>query len=261
MSDHTPRDTLLAKIALLAQRGNRQPIGAPPSLEELAMLYDDQLDFNRKQEVISHINNDPTLLKQWTDLVDVMGEQVTEKQSIAKPAFFAWLSHWKILTAGMATASFAMFMVLQQPQDTSLTPGIDTQPSTASQDVIVGNKKTNFTSPDKRAIAAGIVAAQQARNIIPSEALTRIIADVEASSLEATLYQTYYSLGQQLDAASLQCKSQQLSSAQVKTITQTIAQLSTISFIPIAESLKSITTDTDTETTCKKIQTFIESGI
>ena len=69
-------DQLLARLALLAEQHTPTdpPLGDRPSPEELALFYDNQLDFNRKQQVIAHLNADPTLRQQWLGLVDIMSD-------------------------------------------------------------------------------------------------------------------------------------------------------------------------------------------
>jgi len=64
----------LAKLALLAQKGTNRAEGPVPTDEELAMLYDNRLDFSRKQQIMSHINANPDLMQQWISLLEILNE-------------------------------------------------------------------------------------------------------------------------------------------------------------------------------------------
>ena len=47
-----------------------EPQGGAPSDEELALLLDDRLDFSRRREVLSHLNNDAQLYARWLQLAE-----------------------------------------------------------------------------------------------------------------------------------------------------------------------------------------------
>lgn len=267
MSDPTPKETLLGKLALLAHQGKQPPLGEKPSPEELAMLYDDQLDFNRKQEVMSHLNADPILFKQWMDLVDVMGESETAQQraTTTQPksvGLLSWMFGWKGFVSGMATAGFAALIILQLPLDKGLTPSIEQPTQVASQDSKDNTASKVFISPDKRAIAAGIdnaLAAQEGIRLLEKLDISMAV-NQQGSALEPPLYQQYYQLGELVIEWEQHCY-QGIHPSQefLKQANTTIEQLSANSFIPLHETIIGLTQTPTLERACKLLQQFLLS--
>ena len=279
-------ELLLAKMALLAQYGTTTPEGEKPSDEELAMLIDDQLDFTRKQQVFSHINANQTLMTQWLNLVDIMSADTTNilnnaeenaKTKNSKAPFFTrlgkWLKSWQGISTGLATSCAVALVILMQPS-LELTPQIATQPQVANSDT---NKKTpnkqpitapQFISPDKRAIAAGLLTIVNPSNVhLFTEFNLSNSVEQNGSSLTPSLYQQYFELGQLLAQQHLHCKAEprppKLQSKQLTKITELTNAIAEHSFIPLDKDLAAISTMNNskakpsTEQLCQQVENFL----
>ncbi len=122
------RQRLLARLMMLAQHGRSQPSGLLPTSEELAMLFDEQLDYQRKQQVISHINHNEQLMQQWTELVSILTIDNTADHAINNSLaadkktnnrfsqFLNKLVSWQRITGGLVTASLVAFFSICNPR-------------------------------------------------------------------------------------------------------------------------------------------------
>lgn len=275
MSQPTPKETLLGKVALLAHKDKQPVIGDVPSLEELAMLFDNQLDFNRKQEVMSHINADPLLCEQFMNLVDVMCDHTTADQHVTKSQnnsftqLLSWLFSWKGLTGSVASASLVAIVVLQFSPTSPLTPLIE-QPSyeanqeTSNQESKNGTQTASFISPDKRAIAAGMVKAlnsnsQQKQKNQKQLDLT-IAINQQGSALKPQVYQQYFKLGELLIEWDLLCYQNPKGETDlVEKLALTIEKISAESFIPVHKSIVKLSQNKHPELACNLLKQFLLS--
>lgn len=266
MNKPTPKETVLGKIALLAHKNKQSAFGETPSLEEFAMLYDNQLDFNRKQEVMSHINADPLLFEQYIGLVEVMCDNATPKEHATanQDSYFtqllSWLFSWKGLTGSVASASLAIIIVLQFSPDPPLIPSIEQPNHKASQIRNNDTKTITFISPDKRAIAAGIANASN-DNIQQLKQLDLSIAiNQQGSALEANIYQQYFQLGELLAKWEQLCRQDKgANSVFTQQFSLTINQISTESFIPVHQNLVKLSQAKQSEQACELLQQFLLS--
>jgi len=271
MNKPISEETLLGKIALLAHKNKQSAFGETPSLEELAMLYDNQLDFNRKQEVLSHINSDPLLFEQFMNLVDVMYDNTTANQHVAESKnssftqLLSWLFSWKGLTGSVASASLVVIIVLQFSPTSPLTPLIE-QPSYEANHEASNNGSKNgtqtasFISPDKRAIAAGIANASN-DNVQQLKQLDLSIAiNQQGSALEANIYQQYFQLGELLAEWEQLCRQDKgANTVFIQQFSLTINQISTESFIPVHQNLVKLSQAKQPEQACDLLQQFLLS--
>ena len=270
MNEPTPKKNLLGKIALLAHKGKQFPTGGKPSAEELAMLYDDQLGFQRKQEVMSHLNADPVLFEQWMGLVDVMAEAPVEQPVISSKNFStklaSWLFGWKSLAGGMAAAGFAALLILQQTTDNGLSPSIEQPNQVASQDTKGNIPVKGFVSPGKRAIAAGIgnaldkqEAKQEDSRLLEKLDLSMMV-DQQGSALKAPLYQQYFRLGELIVEWEQLCHQKTPPTQEfLQQANHAIEQLAADSFMPLPEAIIDLTQTPSTEQACERLQQFLLS--
>ncbi|MGX5174003.1 hypothetical protein ACUR5C_08280 [Aliikangiella sp. IMCC44653] len=273
LTSSTDEGLLLSKIALLAQTGKSTAQGNKPTDEELAMLFDDQLDFERKQQVISHINADQNLMQQWIGLVEILGgesEAIEKKQSLLAQVF-NWLSSWQGLTSGLVTASLvAVIFMMQTPSE--LSPGIDSSPQVADKGSIDNKDKSDnksniqFVSPDKRAISAGI------SDYIKTHKTNRFnhinldsAIDMEGSSLEPELHQKYFQLGYLIAEQWVDCKvdSEQviIDKNRLNQMTELVTLISNESFIPLDKSLAGIDSKQSARQLCNRVTDFLMSDL
>jgi hypothetical protein len=278
-SSNDDNNLLLSKIALLAQNGNSTIHGEKPSDEDLAMLFDDRLDFNRKQQVISHLNADPLLMQQWINLVEILGSEaleseflisenvkVKEKQRFLTP-LLNWFSSWQGVTGGLVAASLVVVVFLMQ-YPSPLTPNIDHQPQVATgtqtKQTDKNGIKNQFISPDKRAISAGIMAYLTAHNIehFTGINLSHAIGQ-NGSSLAPTLYQHYFALGQIIAEQGVACmiktKHLVIDKKQLAKMVQLIKKIKQTSFMPLPKSLANINEQQNLKQLCGQLNHFLSS--
>lgn len=105
-------DRLKAHMALLASHGEIPVMGERPDDEEIALLYENKLDFNRRQEVFSHINRDPELYRQWITLIESQELLLNDNQQ-STPDTLSRLKQWfptPWLPAAVATSVIALVL-------------------------------------------------------------------------------------------------------------------------------------------------------
>lgn len=127
MVDPHPEPELrrLAHRLLLSQEGRGLPDSSPPTLEELLLLSDDRLDFDRRQQVYAWLNRDPALLRDWIAQVETrQATGVPDAPHSRAPwlRWTAWLSPGYGLGGGLAVAGLVMIMIGFSPD--SLRPGL-----------------------------------------------------------------------------------------------------------------------------------------
>lgn len=257
------RDHLLAKLALLAHAGKHKPKGDKPSDEELAMLIDDQLDFKRKEEVISHINADQALLEQWLQLVDIIAiEEKSSEKSDEKVSWLSWMTQWQALAGSIAVAGIASVLIFNSSFN-EISPGIETQPEVATTQSKGQPKAKQFISPDKRAIAAGVKnSLSQSKVKLSYHINLNNAVDQQGTSLTPELYKTYFNLGQTIIKIAIQCQVKQpINSDLLNKLTELNTQLKHDSFIPMTQSLSGITSKTTSKDTCIKINQYLTSEL
>lgn len=258
----TPHDQVLVKLALLAHTGKHKAKGDKPTSEELAMLIDGQLDYKRKEEVMSHINADPALFSQWTQLVDIVN--IENKQTVKfkeKTRWLAWLTNWQTLAGSVAVAGIATVLIMHSP--TEFSPNIDSQPQVATTQAKGQTNTAQFVSPDKRAIMAGIKnSLKQKKAELGFKLNLTNAVDEQGSSLTPELYQNYYQLGQTITEMALQCKENQVTSPiLLNTLRKLNDTLKRDSYIPLKESLADISRETEKKQRCLKINDFLQSEL
>jgi hypothetical protein len=279
---------LLAKIALLAQHGTNKPEGEKPSDEELAMLIDNQLDFTRKQQIYSHINATPHLMKQWLELVEIMATETAHVKENLNEAvnessktngqvkhplltqLSQWLKSWQGLTATLATSCAVALVVIMQPS-LEISPLIATQPHVANSDTL--KKKTaptsQFIGPEKRAISAGILNVVKPNNAKLFSGINLInTIDQQGSSLAPKLYQQYVELGQLLAQQHIKCNIDSGSDSEspilpIQALTEikdVVNAITEQSFIPLHKSLADmagIKNKLSAEQLCQRVENFL----
>ncbi len=261
-----PHNRFKAKLVSLAEQGQHKVKGVAPSEEELAMLFDGQLDFKRKDEVMSHINTNPVLLKQWLQLVDIAATEETNTEKVKQTAgLFLWFTHWQRIVSGMAVAGIATVLILNQTQN-GLSPEVDTQTPVAAQQTKGGqpnNQTTHFISPDTRAIAAGVQSALNKSTIkLPYTLNLESAMDAKGSALVESLYIGYFQLGQTSAKIALHCQANQpIPAAHLKTFASIKSMLKTNSFISLSEPLKRINIEAEPSVLCAQIKTFLVSTL
>ena len=259
-----PQHYLLAKLALLAHRGKQPPQGTPPTDEELAQLYDNQLSFQRRQQVMSHINNNPQLFKQWIALVDVLTPKKSTQQNnqahTFKHLFQTLQQHWQGLLSGAAVTSIILMVILLQPS-ANLTPSVNTAPSVANIKPNTAIKTASFISPDKRAILAGIKSNNAHKSILPKLNYNNAIGQ-QGSALKPALYQQYYTLGQLLAELTQQCQNNQAITADTwAKFIKTTHLIKQQSFIPLPKALNNLPRNKPAPQHCQLIQQLLLSGL
>lgn len=271
MTDDTniykPQHRLAAKLVSLAEQGNHKAQGPAPNDEELALLFDDQLDFKRKNEVISHLNTNPALREQWLQLVEVasMNTRAQTSPSIAKSGWLAWLANlrpaWPRLVAGMAVAGIAAVMIITQTQQ-GIAPQQDSADSVADGKNTPANTGPAFVSPDKRAMAAGILATlNTSTDSLPYKLNLNHAVDTEGSALKADLYQDYVAFGAALTELAIQCHPQPaIDQNKLKKWLQLRDTLNTTSFLKINSNLMTLTTDSPATQVCPVLDSFLQSN-
>jgi len=260
-NDNNPRHHLLAKLALLAHRGKKAPQGDIPTDEDLALLYDNQLDFKRRQQVMSHINSNPELFKQWIALVDLLAQENNTHTSTASNRADSLINqlqnHWQALVGTLAVAGLATLVVLLQP-DSSLIPNIDNSPSVATTESTTNIEVAPFISPDTRAMLAGIQSKATDNTLLLNLDYTHAI-DQQGSSFTPALYQQYYQLGQQIAELSIHCEMGKVSAPMFDALKNTIQTIQQQSFIPLPAPLISLAEKTESQA-CNTIKHFLLSN-
>ncbi len=139
-SDFTPSTAqkLQAKLALLASRGDTGIEGKAPSLEELALLLEDRLEFERKQQVYQYLNSDEQLFAQWVALIEARETLINKPTVDAKPTlwqrFGQWLTPSRMTFVGSATAGvFAIAIITPALLTTDTVPLSPQQPSSETR--------------------------------------------------------------------------------------------------------------------------------
>lgn len=130
MSDHR-REQALALLGLHVSEPGRQPHGARPDDEELALLIEGELDAARREEVLSHVAADHALYRQLVTLAELRapaaGAPAAAKRESWLDAIAARLRDWRIAMAtgalGSATAAAVIAAVLVWQSVSTPPPG------------------------------------------------------------------------------------------------------------------------------------------
>ena len=255
------KDLTLAKLGMAASKGSL-PDGPVPSFEELALLIEDKLDFKRRDQILSHINSNTALFKQWINLVEIMeqGANVSQPKQ-QKKTLLNWLTSWQSLAGGAVAATLALVLVWQQPSN-ELIPSTLTSSPYANNDEMTPSTAASFVSPDIGALAAGIQAALTNTHLSISAKLDLNKAVTkEMTSLPPALYQYYFVLGETLVTIFSQCEGNTSATPTIEmaALFKQRHVIKTESFLSIPQGLAAINTNDTTEVSCKKIERFLLS--
>ncbi|WP_317932702.1 hypothetical protein [Halioxenophilus sp. WMMB6] len=179
----------IAKKILLARQGHSAVADPQPTLEELALLLDDKLSFQRKQAVYAWLNRSPELFAQWIRLVEAQ-EEVSQLAAAKPPlGLLARLSVWwqqlpvKAAT-GVAVCGLAAILVWQLNPTEQFSALPASEPAQA------------FTQPAGESASPWLTLAEEvnsqcqqpgglspARLALYQASLRRLVADTEPESL------------------------------------------------------------------------------
>ncbi|MFL0797279.1 MAG: hypothetical protein K6L73_07290 [Cellvibrionaceae bacterium] len=240
------------QLALHASRGAIPPQGPVPSTEELAMLQDDRLSFNRKQEVLSHINADAQLFKQWLDLVEaneIYREQTQTAQ--AQSTWLARLQQWFTpLRVGAAGIALAGVMSV-----TLLIPQFDPH----SQDMASGIPSQILASHQHKSVTKGLAfGIYNAAKELPLEQQQKLPFTLPAQLPKELLNSNHtlaIAVGYELIAAWQQCQSQSQSQSQNKSTDQASYQPSQA----LQEQLASVDLTFNHQDFCNELNTYLSN--
>ncbi len=112
-----------AMIALHATQGVHTPQGEQPSHEELAMLLDDRLNFNRRKEVLTHLNANTELFAHWVSLVEAKSilSETTKNELSLLQRLQQWLNPTRLGFIGTALAAITTVAIVMPLLDAPAT--------------------------------------------------------------------------------------------------------------------------------------------
>lgn len=174
----------------------KEPQGDAPSEEELALFIEGKLSFDRRQEVISHLNVNPLLYQQWVQLVEFASlasesqhALLSEKAAMtSKRSIFDRLKDWlgwkEYALAGSLAAVVMTVLLWPANHDVGLSPKMDVAPPTATQGRL---------TDQNRAFAAGLKSVNNSVSQSLNLVSARMSDDV---ALEKSIYTIYFDWGQ-----------------------------------------------------------------
>jgi hypothetical protein len=118
---NAPKLRVLAKQLLLIRQRRHDLDFPPPREEELASLLDDQIDFNRKQQIYAYLNTSPELMQQWVDLIEARHDLSAANQHISEEKkttanlaqlLFGWLSELRLFRFASSAAVLVVAVTL-----------------------------------------------------------------------------------------------------------------------------------------------------
>lgn len=114
MDKTTIKQQAEAMIALHVTRGGHAPQGEQPSYEELALLLDGRLDFNRRKEVITHLNANTELFAHWVSVVEAKSvlSEVTESEQNLLQRLQQWINPTRLGFIGTALAAITTAVIV-----------------------------------------------------------------------------------------------------------------------------------------------------
>lgn len=195
----------LAQIGIAATE--KEPQGAAPSDEELALFIEGKLSFERRQEVISHLNVNPLLYQQWMQLVELVSlasqtEQNSVDQKMADTSERNWFERlkdwlgWKeYALAGSMAAVVMTVLIWPASNNEGLSPRMDVAPPSASQGKLLDKD---------RAFAAGLKSVDNSVTQALTLSSARSFQDVV---LRKPIYDLYFQLGELTAKGASQCRS------------------------------------------------------
>lgn len=204
----TNNNSPTTKLVLALEHG-RAAKGPAPSAEELALLHTQQLNFSRRQEVLSHLNTNPELWRQWLASREADLADNTNPASETKANLWHRLGAWLWQPGPAAAISACLVLVLlwpslpiHAPSDTGTEPQMH-QPSPFAE-----IERAEITD----SLHAGIVSAftQLAVSERKALALALGVDDKNHASIDAIANTDAFALGAQAVEIYQQCATDKL---------------------------------------------------